>query len=200
VEFFKDDTSRRCPGCGHRFVNPAMDFGCAAYCPFAEQCLGTLPAEALAQREDLFKDRVAVAMKRHHRQDFKRIGHAMRRARFAERIGKLEGGGLAVALIAAYLGDLAESDRRSMLEGLGARPELVDAVARLLAPDGPAAHGDGAIEWRILQDAERLAVLEEELRTRPAAGKTVPLELDAALLTASGRREAAALLNRAAGD
>ncbi len=43
VEFFKDDTARTCPGCGHRFVNPQMDFGCAAYCPFAEQCLGTLP-------------------------------------------------------------------------------------------------------------------------------------------------------------
>ena len=32
VEFFKDDTTRKCPKCGHRFLNPKLDFGCAAYC------------------------------------------------------------------------------------------------------------------------------------------------------------------------
>jgi endogenous inhibitor of DNA gyrase (YacG/DUF329 family) len=26
VEFFKDDTSRKCGNCDHRFVNPNMDF------------------------------------------------------------------------------------------------------------------------------------------------------------------------------
>jgi len=26
VEFFKDDTTRKCPSCGHRFLNPKMDF------------------------------------------------------------------------------------------------------------------------------------------------------------------------------
>ena len=57
VEFFKDDTSRKCDKCGHRFVNPDMDFGCAAYCPYAEQCIGDLPPELIAQKEDLLKDR-----------------------------------------------------------------------------------------------------------------------------------------------
>ena len=53
VEFFKDDTARKCGKCGHRFVNPQMDFGCAAYCPYAEQCLGTLPEGLAAQKENL---------------------------------------------------------------------------------------------------------------------------------------------------
>ncbi|MCK7514565.1 MAG: hypothetical protein MZV70_68220 [Desulfobacterales bacterium] len=53
--------------CGHRFVNPQMDFGCAAYCPYAEQCLGTLPEGLAAQKENLLKDRVAVEMKRYFR-------------------------------------------------------------------------------------------------------------------------------------
>jgi hypothetical protein len=74
VEFFKDDTARKCGRCGHRFVNPQMDFGCAAYCPFAEQCLGTLPEGLAVQKENLLKDRVAVEMKRTFRNDFKRIG------------------------------------------------------------------------------------------------------------------------------
>ncbi|MBU0988547.1 MAG: hypothetical protein KKH68_14950 [Proteobacteria bacterium] len=54
VEFFKDDTARRCEKCSHRFVNPQMDFGCASYCQFAEQCIGELPPEALAQKEDYY--------------------------------------------------------------------------------------------------------------------------------------------------
>ena len=90
VEFFKDDTNRRCIKCGHRFVNPEMDFGCASYCQYAEQCLGTLPPELLAQKEDLLKDRVAIEMKRYFKNDFKRIGHATRVARYAEKIGKYE--------------------------------------------------------------------------------------------------------------
>ncbi|TSA13494.1 MAG: hypothetical protein D4R73_00825 [Deltaproteobacteria bacterium] len=38
VEFFKDDSSRKCPGCGLRFRNPRLDPGCAGWCPHAEQC------------------------------------------------------------------------------------------------------------------------------------------------------------------
>ena len=49
VEFYKDDTNRKCGECGNRFVNPKMDFGCASYCQFAEQCLGTLPVGGTAK-------------------------------------------------------------------------------------------------------------------------------------------------------
>ena len=101
VEFFKDDTSRKCDKCGHRFVNPDMDLGCAAYCPYADQCIGDLPPELIAQKEDLLKDRVAIEMKRYFKNDFRRIGHATRVARYAERIGKKEKGMLAVILTAA---------------------------------------------------------------------------------------------------
>jgi hypothetical protein len=40
IEFFKDDPYRTCRACGHEMINPKMDFGCAAYCKFAEQCIG----------------------------------------------------------------------------------------------------------------------------------------------------------------
>ncbi len=106
VEFFKDEATRRCRQCGEKLVNPKMDFGCAAYCKYAEQCLGELPPELVASREDLFKDRVALAMKRYFGKDFKRIGHATRVARYAEEIGKLERGNLAVIITAAYLHDI----------------------------------------------------------------------------------------------
>jgi len=92
VEFFKDDTTRRCKKCGHRFLNPGLDFGCASYCQYAEQCIGNLPPELLAEKEDLLKDRVAIEMKRYFKHDFKRIGHASKVARYAEKIGKEESG------------------------------------------------------------------------------------------------------------
>lgn len=88
MEFFKDDTSRKCKNCGKRIVNPNMDFGCASYCQYADQCIANLPEEFVRQREDMLKDRVAVEMKRYFKADFKRIGHAMRVARYAEQIGK----------------------------------------------------------------------------------------------------------------
>ncbi|HUV50769.1 MAG TPA: hypothetical protein VMW78_07120 [Anaerolineae bacterium] len=45
VEFFKDDTTRKCPNCGRRFKNPNIDFGCALYCQFAGQCTGNLKSK-----------------------------------------------------------------------------------------------------------------------------------------------------------
>ena len=71
VEFFKDDPTRKCRKCGHRFLNPDLDFGCASYCKYADQCIGNLPPELLAQKEDLLKDRVAIEMKRYLKQDFR---------------------------------------------------------------------------------------------------------------------------------
>ena len=53
-----------CGNCQNRFVNPKMDFGCAAYCQYTEQCIGNLPLELIAQKENLFKDRVAIEMKK----------------------------------------------------------------------------------------------------------------------------------------
>jgi DNA-directed RNA polymerase subunit RPC12/RpoP/chorismate mutase len=183
VEFFKDDTARRCPRCGRRFVNPKMDFGCAAYCPYAEQCLGDLPAELVAEREELLKDRVAVAMKRYFKKDFRRIGHAGRVARYAEEIGQAEKGSLAVILTTAYLHDigLIEAERlhpsqadqyheetgpavaRQILEGLGARAELIDEVAAIIGRHhrpGP----DDSLSFKVVYDADRIVNMEEALK------------------------------------
>jgi len=49
VEFFKDDSMRKCPHCGYLFRNPRLDLGCAEWCPYADQCLAVtgegLPAD-----------------------------------------------------------------------------------------------------------------------------------------------------------
>ena len=180
VEFFKDDTNRRCIKCGHRFVNPEMDFGCASYCQYAEQCLGTLPPELLAQKEDLLKDRVAIEMKRYFKNDFKRIGHATRVARYAEKIGKYEGGNLAVILLSAYLHDIGihEAQRkhgstsakyqemegppiaRELLEKLGAKEELINEVCDIVGHHHSPGE-DETINFKAVYDADLIANIED---------------------------------------
>jgi hypothetical protein len=182
VEFFKDDTARRCGHCGHRFANPKMDFGCAAYCPYAEQCIGDLPPEVAAQQESLLKDKVAIAVKQYFGRDFKRIGHASRVARYAEQLARAESANLAVVLAAAYLLDVdrtgedtASSDpagpdegkglpvARAILDRVHARGELTAAVCDLITQLNDSGNG-ASLELRIVRDATLLAALEEQKR------------------------------------
>ncbi|MFO7965316.1 MAG: HD domain-containing protein [Desulfobacterales bacterium] len=213
VEFFKDDPTRRCPKCGHRFVNPKMDFGCAAYCPFADQCVGELPPEVVAQRQDLIKDRVAVDMKRYFKNDFKRIGHATRVARYAERIGKDEGGNMAVIRIAAYLHDigLPEAEKKygssgveyrekegppvakRMLKGLGAPNELIEEVCDIIAHHHHPGPGDN-LNFKVVFDADRIADMEESMRKQPMASAQLEEMIETKFLTKSGTLHAKKLL------
>jgi hypothetical protein len=206
VEFFKDDTARKCGACGHRFVNPKMDFGCAAYCPYAEQCLGTLPEGLAAQKENLLKDRVAVEMKRYFKNDFRRIGRASRVARYAERIGKAEGGNLAVILSAAYLHDVGRDEAcregadthpetegpavaREILAKLGARDELIAEVCEIIAHRHHSRPGD-SVNLRVLRDAETLETLDEEHKSRPLEAGQLTERIERSFLTAAGREAA----------
>jgi hypothetical protein len=170
VEFFKDDTTRKCGQCGHRFVNPKMDFGCAAYCQYAEQCLGDLPPELVAQQEDLLKDRVAIAVKRYLKTDFKRIGHMTRRARHAEQIAKAGdlNTQLPVVLITAFVWDLDPVENaaeapvaRSILTDLKAPPPLIERVCKMIGLRRLSQTDTVETEFKIVADAEQQACLEE---------------------------------------
>jgi len=205
MEFFKDDATRRCGNCKKKIVNPKMDFGCAAYCKFAEQCLGTLPDEFVAKRDDLLKDRVAVEMKRYFGTDFKRIGHAGKVARFAEKIGKQEKANLAVVLCAAYLHDIgiknAEEKYNSsaaryqelegppvakqLMEKLGAKQELMDEVCEII---GHHHHpkGDDSLNFKVLHDADMLTNMAECKDRKGIDTPEFLAKLDRLFLTHSG--------------
>jgi putative nucleotidyltransferase with HDIG domain len=213
VEFFKDDAARKCGHCGHRFVNPKMDFGCAAYCEFAEQCIGTLPAEAVAEKEDLLKDRVAIEMKRYFKTDFKRIGHATRVARYAERIARKQGGNMAVVLCAAYLHDIGipEAEKkynsaapnyqeqegppiaRRILEKLGAREPLIEEVCDIIGHHHRP-QPDDSLNFKILHDADLITNLEETHKETPIQSDRMQQLLEKSFLTDGGREEAAKVL------
>jgi len=209
VEFYKDDTTRKCGHCGHRFVNPKMDFGCAAYCKYAEQCLGTLPDEFIGSQDNLLKDKVAVEIKRFYKTDFKQISRVSRIAHHAEKIGKEEGSNLGIVLCAAYLNDigtgLAEEQYNSddpliikqqslevatdILTRLGATEQVLDEVCRLIkihnTDDASNVH-----ESMVLSDAQRTALLEEENKINPLTPETVEDHLEHTFQTSSGRKNA----------
>jgi len=207
VEFFKDETTRRCRKCGHRFLNPGMDFGCASYCQYAEQCIGDLPPELVSQKEDLLKDRVAIEMKKYFKNDFKRIGHASRVARYAERIGRQEGANLAVVLTAAYLHDIGikEAERkhqsssaryqeeegppvaREILTKLGAREELIAEVGDIVGHHHHPREVE-TVNFKCVYDADSLVNLEDGNKTQPVPQEKLESMIARVFLTGSGRR------------
>lgn len=180
VEFYKDDTTRKCHHCNHRFVNPKMDFGCATYCQFAEQCLGTLPEEFVLQQDNLLKDKVAVAVKRYFKADFKRIRLTAQIAGHAERIGKsTEGANLALILCSSYLllvtnagveelhtdivcqpiNGVQTEKALEILKGVGANEQLIDQVCRIIT-NLPSESENEKTAHSVVFDAYKIALLE----------------------------------------
>ncbi len=213
VEFFKDDTTRRCKKCGHRFLNPDMDFGCASYCQYAQQCIGDLPPELIAEKENLLKDRVAIEMKRYFKRDFKRIGHATRVARYAEKIGIEEQGNLAVILTAAYLHDIGikEAERkhestaaryqeeegppvaREIMDKLGARQDLIEEVCDIVGHHhhpGP----EESINFKSVYDADMIGNLEDNHKEGRLEPEKLASIIKKSFLTESGRNLAQRVL------
>lgn len=207
VEFFKDDTARLCKKCGRRFMNPKMDFGCASYCKYADQCLGDLSPELLKERENLFKDRVAMEMKNYFGTDFKRISHADRVARYAKEIGTGEGGDMAVVLTAAYLHDIGIKQAearfqssaakyqeelgppiaRDILEKLGASPDLIEEVCDIIGHHHHPRSTE-TVNFRSLYDADLITNLQEKYQDSPPdEARMEALIASDAFLTESGR-------------
>jgi hypothetical protein len=200
IEFFKDDTTRKCSRCGHKFVNPRMDFGCAAYCRYAEQCIGSLPPELIAEKQDLLKDRVAVEVKRYLGRDFMRIGRAMRTARYAEEIGKAEKGDPAVILTASYLLDVAAPGPRKgggpggggasfpvreLLQKLGAHEAVIDEVCDIVArQESPGDHE--SVNFRSVFDGALIARLEDRQKKEDGGKFTREAVMGSGFLTGTG--------------
>ncbi len=103
IEFFKDDTRRKCPSCGQDVPNPEMDFGCAAYCPYAEHCLG--PEGAAAAREGkltMLKENMVKEIQGLYHADKGKLSEAVNFLELCEDIGKREGADLGLVLIAGF--------------------------------------------------------------------------------------------------
>jgi putative nucleotidyltransferase with HDIG domain len=183
-----------------------MDFGCAAHCKFAEQCFGDLPPELIKQKEDLLKDRVAIEMKLYFKQDFKRIGHSAKVARYAERLGAAENADPAVVLSAAYLHDIGikEAEKkhqsaaaeyqhkegppiaREILDKLGANDDLIDEVCDIVGHHHTP-RDEETVNFKVVYDADQIVNLEETQAKSALPRETLIGLIESGLLTESGK-------------
>lgn len=177
LEFFKDDSQRTCKQCGHRVLNPKIDFGCASYCPYAEQCMGSLPSDLRARAGNLFKERLAVAVRKRLLDQEQTYRLVTKRAEFGEKICQEEGGNMA-AIVAAAL--LSETDHPlTLLTELAAEENLIKEVNQLLSFK-PAVNDEEAKSAAIFHDACLLGSMSLGLVAGPYTS----------CLTATGTREA----------
>lgn len=194
VEFFKDEPTRICKKCAYEFVNPKMDFGCAAYCKYAEQCLGSLPTELLALRKELFKDRVGIEVKKYLRANFKKLKQVLQRVKYAEEILKGEIADPAVALLASYFYGLGSTPEESqiicndILVKLQAKEELISEVCRLIEKNKAEEGIEGLlINYKILSDADKLTELEYEIKVKGLNNTEIQAKIDSELTTRTGK-------------
>ena len=130
-------------------------------------------------------------------------------ARYAERIGKNEGGNLAVILAAAYLHDIGihEAEKkydstaakyqeqegppiaRSILIKLGAKEELIEEVCDII---GHHHHprSEETINFKVLYDADLITNLEETHKENSIDNDRLISIIEKSFLTDSGREEA----------
>ncbi len=216
VEFFKDDSQQRCRGCGHKMLNPRMDFGCASYCPHAEQCLGSMPPELIAAQGDLFKDRVAIAMRKYFGTDSRRIKHAMDVTGHAEVIGKhQDDGDMMVIMATALLHDIGIREAelkfnssspkyqhsegppvaRELLTELKAAPELIDEVCDIIAHHHTP-RDEETINFKVISDADLIVNMMELYQKKPPTKDHLEKLLLGSFMTPAGAEQAAATLKK----
>jgi hypothetical protein len=158
IEFFKDDTRRRCAWCGHLFYNPKIELGCAEWCRYAEKCVPDLvKAKKAAQT---FKELLAEQA-RQILQDNPAAWEATEAAaHYAQDLLRAEGGDPKVVLAAVLLHRVDRSQAREFLAELETEPEMIEAIMELMAGGGE----DRDLNRQIYQDALQLAAPDPSAR------------------------------------
>ena len=173
VEFFKDDIRRKCKNCGHRFINPKFDLGCAKWCQYAEQCVG------LQGKEDMKKNLIEK-IRDYFKNDRMKIDHSLKVTEFAEKILESEQGNPRVVIGAALLHITGNNDAekkyedmhsafhtnevsfiaRQILEDLDWEGEIIEQICTLLQ-NHLGMNTGVTINDKILHDAEWLTRLQD---------------------------------------
>ncbi len=178
IEFFKDDTSRKCPNCGQRVANPEMDFGCAEYCPYAKQCLGSVPGMLGDMEGKQIYRGIMEQLRAELASEPKLLSTAMRAMDVANDVAKRCAGALgplltAVSLVVAER--LAGADIKNRLlqryiDQVQGFQGLLDEVERLVAAyEGGSRDGDSGIMADILVLLELSQTVEEGRASRKEA-------------------------------
>lgn len=154
IEFFKDDTRRRCAWCGHLFYNPRIELGCAEWCQYADKCVPELVKEKQAMQT--FREILAARVKGVLADDppgRERLDWAVK---YAGELLRAEGGDPKVVFAAVILQPVSLSQAREWLAELETEPEIAADIISILEGTAPAQD----LNQRIVQDV--LALMEKE--------------------------------------
>jgi hypothetical protein len=178
VELFKDETTGRCTGCGHRFRNPGIDFGCAQWCALAEQCLGLVPegGAEVQSTDGALAGRIIQQVSETLAAEPSRLRRSLKIYHFARQLVAVEGGDPRVVLATALLLDLAQGWRvsrpngsrtatatpRDILEDVGCDEETITRICENVRCCQSDESGD-RVEYRIVRDADTLARLSTQV-------------------------------------
>jgi HD superfamily phosphohydrolase YqeK len=152
-------------------------------------------------------------MKKLFKSDFKRIGHASRVARYAERIGKSEGANMAVILSAAYLHDIGivEAEKKynstapeyqhkegppiakEILIKLGAKEELIEEVCDIIGHHHQP-RDDDSLNFKVVYDADLVENSDEMQKENPIDSEKMAARIEKLFLTEGGREVAKEVL------
>ena len=168
IEFFKDDTRRRCAWCGHLFYNPKIELGCAEWCQYADKCVPELFKEKQAMQT--FKQRLKDRALGLAAGDPDLAAHLDRCLALATDLLKAEGGDPKVVFAALLLQKASPEQAGNLLAELETEPEISRSVLEVLRSDPMTSN----INEHIYQDVLTLADRESggggaaHLRTRTA--------------------------------
>ena len=159
IEFFKDDTRRRCAWCGHLFYNPKIELGCAEWCQYAEKCVPDLvKAKKAAQT---FKEILSEQVQSYLGAGSEDWALTDRGLTLAQDLLKAEGGDPKVVLAATLLHRVDEATARKFLEELETEPEIIEAALEILGGQGESRD----LNQQLFQDV--LTLLREPAATPP---------------------------------
>ena len=136
IEFFKNDTGRRCAWCGHLFYNPKIELGCAEWCQYAEKCVPDLVRAKKAAQT--FKDLLGEQVRQYLADDPAAWERTEAAVHHAQQLLKAEGGDPKVVLAAVLLHRVDPGRARDYLAELETEPELVAAILELISGGGEA--------------------------------------------------------------
>lgn len=187
IEFWKDEPHLKCPKCRTRVVNPKLDLGCAEWCQYADQCLGT--AE---DKEDILCKRLVREVKALFGPDRQRLDRTLRVLGHAQQILAAEGGDARLVNATAILHDVEQaSAAQTILRKCGLDAETTKRVADAIDA-WRSDNGEGSLESRILADAVNLANLDGNAAGE--SGRLQPQSIERTFKTQKARELAAGAL------
>jgi hypothetical protein len=163
VEIFKDESAGRCRTCGHKFLNPGADYGCAQWCSLAKECLGFAPAApGPAHAEGALAAKLLQWAQSQLPGEPGRFARVLKGFQHAKDLVRKEGGnpvvavGAAILLAAGTFSPMDAEQRRAEMEiiltNAGFEPETLKQVS-LIVLACVEGHELDAAEFRIVRDA-----------------------------------------------